>query len=73
MDTLGTVRLIAAVTSVAAAVMIALNVSSRPTVLGFGVFTAASIAWMIDPWLVGFGCLDVKTAIDPQRAVPNSC
>ena len=45
------------------AVMIILNVSARE-VLGFGVFTAASIAWRST--VAGRFCLDAKTAIDPQ-------
>ena len=45
-----------------AAVMVALNISARVTVLGFGFFTLASIAWMIDGWLDGKASLLIQNA-----------
>ena len=63
MDTLEAVRLVAAVTTVTAAVMVALNISARVTVLGFGVFTVASMAWMIDGWLDGKASLLIQNAV----------
>jgi hypothetical protein len=46
-----------------AAVMVALNWSPQTTVLGFMVFIAASIAWMID------GLLEDKASLLIQNAV----
>jgi hypothetical protein len=51
MDSLETVRLVAAVATVTAAVLVALNISAKVTVLGFCLFTVAALAWMIDGWL----------------------
>lgn len=52
MDLMEILRLFAAATTIAAAIMVALNWSARVTVLGFVVFIAASIAWD-DRWLAG--------------------
>lgn len=50
-------------TTVAAAVMVALNWSARVTVLGFAVFIAASLAWMIDGWLEAKASLLIQNAV----------
>ena len=63
MDTMEILRLFAATTTIAAAVMVALNWSARVTVLGFAVFIAASIAWMIDGWLEGKVSLLIQIAV----------
>jgi hypothetical protein len=63
MITLEAVRLFAAITTVTAAVMVALNISARVTVLGFCVFTVASIAWIIDGWLDGKASLLIQNAL----------
>ena len=63
MDWMEILRLFAATTTVAAAVMVALNWSARVTVLGFVVFIAASIAWMVDGWLEGKASLLIQNAV----------
>lgn len=56
-------RLFAATTTMVAAVMVASNWSARVTVLGFVVFTAASVAWMIDGWLEGKSSLLIQNGV----------
>ena len=63
MDGMEILRLVAAVTTVVAAIMVAVNWSPRLTVLGFAVFVVASIAWMIDGWLEGKASLLIQNAI----------
>jgi hypothetical protein len=62
MDALEFVRLVAAVTTVMAALMVALNISAPVTVLGFGVFTFASLAWMVDGWFDDKALLFIQNA-----------
>jgi hypothetical protein len=50
MDDLMILRTFAAVTTVAAAAMVAVNWNARVTVSGFVIFLIASIAWMADGW-----------------------
>ena len=63
MDAMELLRLFAAVTTVAAAIMVALNWSPRLTVCGFAVFIVASIAWMIDGWLEAKASLLIQNAV----------
>ena len=63
MDSVELLRLFATVTTVVAAVMVALNWSARLTVLGFVVFIAASMGWLIDGWLEGKASLMIQNAI----------
>lgn len=63
MEWMEMLRLFAAVTTVAAVVMVALNWSARVTVLGFAVFIAASIAWMVDGWLEDKASLLIQNAV----------
>lgn len=63
MDAMEILRLFATVTTVAAAIMVALNWSPRLTVLGFAVFIVASIAWMIDGWMEDKASLLIQNAI----------
>lgn len=56
-------RLFASVTTVVAAILVAINVSPKVTVIGFCVFIAASIAWMADGWF------DNKTSLLIQNAI----
>jgi ABC-type multidrug transport system fused ATPase/permease subunit len=62
MDTLEIIRLVGAVTTVIGAFMVAVNISARITVIGFGVFILASIAWMVDGWLEGKASLLIQNA-----------
>ena len=63
MDGLESLRLVSAVLTVVAAVMVAINVSPRVTVAGFAVFILASIAWMIDGWLENKASLVIQNAV----------
>ena len=63
MDLMEILRLFAATTTIAAAIMVALNWSARVTVVGFAVFIAASVAWMIDGWLEGKASLLIQNAV----------
>jgi hypothetical protein len=63
MEPMELLRLGAAITTVAAAIMVALNWSARITVLGFAVFIVASIAWMIDGWLEDKSSLLIQNAV----------
>jgi uncharacterized membrane protein len=63
MDAMELLRLFAAVTTVAAAIMVALNWSPRVTVWGFAVFIVASIAWMVDGWLEAKASLLIQNAV----------
>ena len=63
MDGMEILRLVAAITTIVAAIMVALNWSPRLTVMGFGVFIVASIAWLIDGWI------ENKTSLLIQNAV----
>ena len=56
-------RLFASVTTVVAAILVAINVSPKVTVAGFVVFIAASIAWMADGWLDDKASLLIQNAI----------
>jgi hypothetical protein len=62
-DGMELLRLVASVTTVVAAVMVALNWSPRMTVAGFIIFIVASIAWMIDGWLENKSSLLIQNAI----------
>lgn len=63
MDGMEILRLVASVTTVVAAIMVALNWSPRLTVMGFGVFILASIAWLIDGWLENKASLVIQNAV----------
>lgn len=63
MDGMELLRLFAAVTTVAGALMVALNWSPRVTVSGFAVFIVASIAWMLDGWLEEKASLVIQNAV----------
>jgi hypothetical protein len=63
MEGIEILRLIAAVTTVIAAFLVAANWLARLTVVGFAVFIVGSIAWMIDGWL------EAKTSLVIQNAI----
>jgi len=63
MQPLEILRLLAAALTIAGAVLVAVNWSPRTTVIGFAVFIAASVAWMVDGWL------EEKNSILVQNAV----
>ena len=56
-------RLFASVTTVVAAILVAINVSPKVTVAGFLVFIAASIAWIADGWFDNKASLLFQNAI----------
>ena len=56
-------RLVAAVTTVVAALLVAINWSPRVTVNGFGIFIVASIAWLLDGWLESKASLLIQNVI----------
>ncbi len=51
MDPLTLLRTVAALLTVAAALLVASNWSARMMVVGFSVFIVASLAWIADGWL----------------------
>jgi hypothetical protein len=61
MDELMILRTFAAVTTVVAASLVAVNLNARVTVAGFIIFIVASIAWMADGWL------EAKASLAPER------
>ena len=63
MDELMVLRTFAAVTTVVAASLVAVNLNARVTVSGFAIFIVASIAWMADGWL------ETKTSLVIQNAI----
>ena len=63
MDKMEVLRLIAASTTVIAAIMVAANWSPRVTMAGFVIFIVASLAWMLDGWLDGKASLLVQNLI----------
>jgi hypothetical protein len=63
MDGMEWLRLIAAVTTVIAAIMVAINVTPAVTAWGFGVFIVASLAWMLDGWLEDKPSLIIQNAV----------
>jgi len=56
-------RLAAAVLTISAAVMVAVNWSARVTVIGFVVFIAASLAWLLDGWMENKPSLMIQNAV----------
>lgn len=56
-------RFMAAVLTIAAAIMVALNWTPKVTVAGFVVFIAASLAWMLDGWLENKASLVIQNAV----------
>jgi hypothetical protein len=54
---------VAALLTVAAAIMVALNWSPKVTVAGFVVFIAASIAWLLDGWVEDKASLMIQNAV----------
>jgi hypothetical protein len=63
MDELMILRSFAAVTTVAAAAMVAVNWNARITVSGFVIFLIASIAWMADGWFESKSSLVIQNFI----------
>ena len=63
MDELVLLRTLAACTTVIAAAMVAANLNARVTVIGFGIFIVASIAWMADGWFESKSSLVIQNAI----------
>ena len=63
MTSMEVLRLFASVTTVVAAILVAINVSPKVTVAGFLVFIAASIAWMADGWFDNKASLLFQNAI----------
>ena len=58
-------RVIAATTTVIAAILVAANGSPCVTIAGFSIFVVASVAWMLDGWLEGKASLLIQNAILP--------
>lgn len=56
-------RLLAAGTTIVAAILVALNLSPRTMVAGFAIFIVASLAWMLDGWLEDKPSLLVQNVI----------
>ena len=50
MDMLSILRTVSAILTIAAALLVASNWSPRTMVVGFGVFIAASVAWIAVGW-----------------------
>ncbi|MDO9382053.1 MAG: hypothetical protein Q7T86_04245 [Hyphomicrobiaceae bacterium] len=63
MDEMTMLRTFSAVTTVAAAALVAANWNARVTVAGFVIFIVASIAWMTDGWLENKASLIIQNAI----------
>lgn len=63
MEPMELLRLFAAVATVVAAIMVAVNWSPRLTVWGFYVFIVASLAWMADGWLEPKASLFIQNVI----------
>lgn len=63
MDWMELLRLLAAGTTVVAAIMVAANWSPRMTVIGFCIFIVASLAWMLDGWLEAKASLLIQNFI----------
>ena len=63
MEPMEVLRFAAAVLTVIAAILVAVNWSPRTTVLGFAVFIAASVAWLTDGWLEGKASLIIQNAV----------
>ncbi len=63
MTSMEVLRLFASVTTVVAAILVAINVSPKVTVAGFLVFIAASIAWIADGWFDNKASLLFQNAI----------
>ena len=51
MDRMEILRGFAAITTIAGSILVAANWSPRLIVLGFMIFVAASLAWLVDGWL----------------------
>lgn len=63
MTSMEVLRLFASVTTVVAAILVAINVSPKVAVAGFLVFIAASIAWIADGWFDNKASLLFQNAI----------
>ena len=63
MEAMEFLRVFAAVATVAAAIMVAVNWSARVTVWGFYIFIVASLAWMADGWLEPKASLFIQNVI----------
>ena len=63
MEPMEILRLFAAVATVVAAIMVAVNWSPRLTVWGFYVFIVASLAWLVDGWLEPKASLFIQNVI----------
>ena len=63
MDFLMVLRTIAAIATVAAAILVASNWSAKHMVKGFYIFIFASLAWMLDGWLEGKASLVIQNAV----------
>ena len=63
MDWMEWLRMLAAVTTIVAAIMVAINVAPAVTAWGFAVFIVASLAWMLDGWLEDKPSLIIQNAV----------
>ena len=63
MEAMEFLRFFAAVATVVAAIMVAVNWSPRLMVWGFYVFIVASLAWMADGWLEPKASLFIQNVI----------
>jgi hypothetical protein len=73
MDELMILRSFAAVTTVLAAALVAVNVNARVTVAGFAIFIVASIAWMADGWVESKASLVIRTSCCFSSIFSASC
>ena len=63
MDVLIILRTFAALTTVLAAALVAANLNARVTVIGFVIFIAACVVWMIDGWIESKASLVIQNVI----------
>jgi putative effector of murein hydrolase LrgA (UPF0299 family) len=63
MDLLEILRTFATVTTVLAAALVAANLNSPVTVLGFMILIVACIAWLVDGWLESKASLVIQNVI----------
>jgi hypothetical protein len=63
MDGMILLRTFAAVTTIIAAALVAVNWNAKVMVAGFALFIVASLAWMTDGWLESKASLMIQNAI----------
>ena len=63
MDWLSIIRTFATVITIIASVLVAINVSAMTTAVGFLIFIAASITWILAGWMDGLASLVIQNSI----------